>query len=89
MANKSTTTGQQNRVAMPSSGGNGGMIMPSGTPGLPAKMPGLPELPEALPQVSQVMQVFGEKIVQDVMESVEGCAATVDWGWWCTIEVED
>lgn len=88
MANK-VTQSNQSRTAMPD-GRNGGIMMPAGKSNLPAiKMPDLPVLPETLPQITQVMQVFGEQMVQHGLESVEGCAATVTFKWILDIELED
>ena len=91
MANrKETMTGQQNRVAMPSGNNGGGMSIPSGVPGVPAiKMPELPMLPDTLSQISGALQVYGEKMVQDVMDATEGCAMNVELEWYVTIEVEN
>jgi len=65
--------------------------MPAGRPSLPAmpKMPDLPLLPETLPVVTQMMQMYGEQMLQHVVDSIEGCAATLSYEWILEIEVED
>ena len=66
------------------------MMMPSGKSNLPAiKMPDLPVLPETLPQITQVMQLYGEQMLQHALEAVDGCAATVNFEWILEIEVEN
>ena len=46
-------------------------------------------LPDTLSQISGALQVYGEKMVQDVMDATEGCAMNVELEWYVTIEVEN
>ena len=91
MPNKSqTSSGQQNRMPMQSGNNGGGMMIPSGVPGVPEiKMPELPILPDTLSQMTGALQVFTEKMVKDVMEATEGCAMNVNAEWYITVEVEN